>query len=456
MKGLSWTVADADKNALVVGRDDELHLHSDAAACVQEIDYHDASGKDGKATFKPDGETGILATLPLKDAQPGAVLLSVKQYGQADAKTLNVASFAEAGKYDGFTIHAGDRAGVLSGTRLDEVASLELQGAHLLPGKLTRNGNADALELQVPDPAAAGDGKALPDAPETPVTSLPAGTRSVANVALKDGRIVPVPVSVNAPRPSVTLINKNVQLAATAQPAPEIAMKLGAPDELPLDGKLTFALKSQAPANFGKGEAIEIATADGLASVTFSLASGQLVLQDAKTAIATLDPAKSFGASAFGPLHLRPILEDGTAGDWVPVATLVRLPALQGYSCPADATQSCTLSGSSLFLLDSVSADPSFAKPVPVPDGFGATTLDVPRATNGQLFVKLRDDPAVVNTVTVDAPNAHAAARRVHHAPAIAVPSASGEGTPGSAGSAAAGATAAAPSSTSIRVGGTR
>ncbi len=448
--GTEWTLADADKNALVVGRDDELHLRSDAAACVDQVNFRDAAGKDQKAAWKLDGADGIVATLPLKDAQPGAMMLSIKQFGMDKPRTLGVSSFAEAGKYDAFTLHAGDRNGVLTGTRLDGVASLELQGVKFAPGKLTRTGSTDALELAVAPDTGKNAGAGAPGSQTAgkqevaggagTITSLSAGAKSIAQVTLKDGRVVAVPAAVDAARPSIAVINKSVQLAAVAQPAPPIAMKLGAPDELPLDGKLTFAIKSQTPAAFSKGESIEIATKDGLSSVTFSLASGQMVLQDAKTAIATLDPAKSFGASAFGPLQLRPIQADGTAGDWQPLATLVRLPALESYSCGAEtaanalpnagqnaapgAAQSppaggCTLSGNSLFLLDSVAADSQFLKPVMVPDGFAASTLEVPRASNGQLFMKLRDDPAVVNTVSVEAPNAHAANRRVHRIQAI-------------------------------------
>ena len=447
--GSDWTLADADKNALVVGRDDELHLRSDAAACVDQVNFRDASGKDQKAAWKLDGPDGIVATLPLKDAQPGAMMLSIKQFGIDKPKTVGVSSFAEAGKYDAFTLHAGDRRGVLTGTRLDGVASLELRGVKFAPGKLTRNGNTDALELGAPEPASnAGASAPAASADGKPggkqevasgsgsITSLSAGAKSIAQVTLKDGRVVPVPATVDAARPAVALINKSVQLAAVPQPAPPVAMKLGAPDELPLDGKLTFAIKSQMPATFSKGESIEIATRDGLSSVTFSMASGQLVLQDAKTAIATLDPAKSFGASSFGPLQLRPILADGTAGDWQPLATLVRLPSLESYSCAPDAAAApvpatapapgappaaaqaptsgaCTLGGNALFLLDSVAAEAQFLKPVMVPDGFAANTLEVPRASNGQLFVKLRDDPSVVNTISVGAPNAHAANRRM-------------------------------------------
>ena len=433
--GTQWTLADADKTALVVGRDDELHLRSDAAACVEQVSFRDAGGQMKKATWKLDGPDGIVATLPLKDAQPGAMMVSIQQFGLPAPRTLGVSSFAEAGKYSAFTLHAGDPRGVLTGTRLDGVASLDLRGVKFTPGKLTRNGNTDSLELAAAAPASGAA------ASKAAVTSLSAGVRSIAQVTLKDGRVVPVAATVEAARPSVALINKSVQLAPAPQPAPPIAMQLGAPDELPLDGKLTFAIKSQMPATFSKGESIEIATVDGLSSVTFSLASGQLVLQDTKTAIATLDPAKSFGASAFGPLQLRPILADGTTGNWLPLATLVRLPTLQSYSCPPpdaaqnpgtgpvqSAGQACTLAGGSLFLLDSVAADSQFQKPVMVPDGFAASSLEVPRASNGQLYAKLRDDPSVVNTVSVEMPSTHATNHRPHRVQAM--PQATPQATP--------------------------
>ncbi len=419
--GGDWTVAGEDKDALVVGRTDELHLRSDAAACVEGVSFRDASGQEQKAAWKPDGADAIVATLPLKDAQPGALVLSIRQYGVKDPKTLNIPSFAEAGKYDVFTMHSGDRGGVLTGSRLDEVASLELRGARFAPGKLTRSGTTDALEMALPSTGPPAGGSISSPAGSA-IADFKAGTKTAAQITLKDGRIVAVPVTVAAPRPSVALLDKNVQLAPAPVTALAVTLKLGAPDELPLDGKLVFAIKSQSPASFARDESIEIATEDGLFSATFSLASGQLVLQDAKTAIGTLDPAKSFGPSAFGPLRLRPVLADGTAGDWVPLATLVRLPSFANYSCPPDAAQSCTLAGSSLFLLDSVAADAQFSKAVTVPDGFAASTLEVPRASNGELFAKLRDDPSVVNTVSIAAPDTHAANRRNRRSPADTSP----------------------------------
>jgi hypothetical protein len=61
----------------------------------------------------------------------------------------------------------------------------------------------------------------------------------------------------------------------------------------------------------------------------------------------------------------------------------------------------CKLSGSNLYLVNSVSNDPQFDHPVQVPDGFPGYALPVPHPTNGQLYVKLRDDPSVINPATV-------------------------------------------------------
>jgi len=60
------------------------------------------------------------------------------------------------------------------------------------------------------------------------------------------------------------------------------------------------------------------------------------------------------------------------------------------------------LEGAGLFLLDSVSSDAAFTHPVQVPDGFPGSELSVPHPEgSGGLYIKLRDDPAVVNVVTL-------------------------------------------------------
>jgi hypothetical protein len=127
-----------------------------------------------------------------------------------------------------------------------------------------------------------------------------------------------------------------------------------------------------------------------------------LTLQDAQTALATLDPAKAFGGSAFGPLQFRVVTDNGVKGDWQPLATLVRLPRFQSLQCSEDASEACTLKGSDLFLVDAIAQNQQFVNPVQVPDGFPGRVLPVPHPQGGgELYVKLRDDPSAVNVVTL-------------------------------------------------------
>jgi hypothetical protein len=423
--GTRWGVANADANALVVGREDELHLTSPSAACVDDVKFRDASGKEATAAWKLTKPDEITAKLPLKDAQPGEVTIEIAQAGsESGAQSgslagsgsptlLKVVSFSEAGKLESFSMHAGDPAGTLKGTRLDEVAKLMLDGRAFTPEKLTRTGSSDELTLALQP---GSDGKsATAQAQKAPsgllVSDRPgaAMTLPTAVVTLKDGRHLDVAATIMVPRPQVTLLNKSVQLPAS--PPQGLRIQLAGEDELPLDGKLTFALKSQSPAIFARGESIEIATADGMSSVTLKLSSADLVLQDAKTAIATLDPMKSFGNSAFGVLQLRPVSADGSTGDWQKLATLVRLPTLTTLTCPPDVNAPCELAGSSLFLIDSVAADAQFTRSMTVPDGFAGSTLEVPHTTGSDLYLKLRDNPTVVNTVELQLPGPSKQAR---------------------------------------------
>jgi hypothetical protein len=130
--------------------------------------------------------------------------------------------------------------------------------------------------------------------------------------------------------------------------------------------------------------------------VTLSFSNGGAMLENARVAVVTLNPAKAFGGSAFGPLQFR-VSAKGVSGDWLPLANLVRLPTLKELKCPATAELACKLSGSNLFLIDSVSNDPQFAQSVKVPDGFLGSALPVPHPKTGSLYVKLRDDPSVIN-----------------------------------------------------------
>jgi hypothetical protein len=73
--------------------------------------------------------------------------LLVKQYGVEAPDKIALTALAEAGRIDGLTLYAGDASGTLSGTRLDLVASMTIDGAAFKPGDVVRADKADRLAL---------------------------------------------------------------------------------------------------------------------------------------------------------------------------------------------------------------------------------------------------------------------------------------------------------------------
>ena len=369
-----WSVAAADKGALIVGRDDTLRLQSICAVCAEKISLTLPDGREVKASWKVSGTNELEVAVPLKDSGTGPVTVSVKQFGQSQPEALKLQAYSEAAKLDEFSISAGDKQGVLEGTRLDEVNSFELNGIHFSPAKLTRVERKDVLYLAAPEAGA--------------TEKFQTNENLVARVALKDGRVLDLQTKVQPPRPRVSLVSKSIQAGATAS-----GIKLGDQDLLPQDGKITFFLKSELPEKFSRNQKIEVASEDESFRATLDVQAGTLVMQDAATVMAVLEPLKAFGASAFGPLRFRAISEDERRGDWIPLAKLVRLPALKEIRCPDSPDQQCRLSGNGLFLVESVASDQQFTRNAQVPAGFAESSLNVPRPNGTLLYLKLRDDP---------------------------------------------------------------
>ena len=446
----NWIVPPADTNSLIVGRDDDLHLQGDAAQCIASVAIRDANGTQSKAVFKVVKPDEIEIKVPLTNMSAGNLSLLVQQVGMQKPDEVVLHTYAQAGHLDDLSFHAGDSAGTLTGTRLDEVAGLDLNGVHFTPGELSHADDKDALKLNAADPISA--------------KALTVTAKTSARVTLKDGRILTLPTSVQTARPQISLMSKSVETDAALANS---NVHLASPDELPMGGRVSFFLKTIVPASFPRTEKIEVAAADGSFHTLMDLNDGSLLLQDATTMLGTLDLLKSFGPSAFGALQLRAVDATGARSDWQPLGTLVRLPVLSSVHCPkasrpstappaapddssaasgekgssasspsaasaqagaaasaqpggagaasvaapkvagetptTDSDAQCTLTGSSLFLIDSVGSDAQFAHSISVPDGFNGTTLSVPRPLNGQLFFRLRDDASVANTFTVPA-----------------------------------------------------
>ncbi|VVT21773.1 conserved exported hypothetical protein [Sphingomonas aurantiaca] len=366
-----WQMVDTDPESLVVGRDNAVALSGPTPSCVESVTLVGAAGDVPLAWTSTGDRIGL--TLPLAKATPGKLALLVKQYGVEAPERIALTALAEAGRIDGFTVHAGDASGTLAGTRLDLVASMSVDGVTFKPGDVVRADKTDRLAL-VADTA----------------PPFAAGQAKTALVTLSDGRKRSVKFAVAAARPKATLIAKS----AVSPPASGLPVVLAGDTAIAQDARLTFSVRAEGT-RFSPGDSIEIATADG--TMTTSVTSGRgLTVQDNRIAVASVEPGKALGVSAHGPLVWR-LVQGDVAGDWVPLTTLVRVPVLAGVTC----NTVCMLAGSDLFLIDSVAASSGFAGAVRVSEGYTGGTLAVPQPAGGTLFLRLRDDPAVTATVAV-------------------------------------------------------
>jgi len=407
-----WTVPATDQNALITGREDTLHLQGASTLCVEDVRAAFAQEQDRhadlKLTWKSPKPELLDIAVPLKDAEPGTVTIAVHQYGLPKPEELHLKAYAEAAAIEHLSLSAGDKVAVLKGKRLDEVDSADLAGITFIPSALNRVQDFDQLEM-----AATGL-----------TSTLQPGNNYSAKVVLRDGRSLHVPASVSAARPQIDLLSKGVQHDESGDSA-TASVRLGSvanpanPDDLPLQRRLVFFLRSRVPAAFPRTEKVELAAVDGSFETTLTLADGSLMLEDSHTAVATIDPLARFGASAFGPIQLRAVSANGVTGDWVPLGTLVRMPGFSpanALRCPRNPAKPCLLTGTNLFLITAVGATPDMANAVDVPAEFSGTALTVPNvprtgasvatasSANSQtatLYLRLRDDPQTVQTLSL-------------------------------------------------------
>jgi len=401
-----WKLAAADQSALVVGREDTLHFEGQDSLCVDKVEEQIGSAPPAKLIWKSPSPETMEVTLPMKEALPGPVTVSIYQYSVEKPQSIAMIAFADAASLDRLTLSAGGPEARLIGTRLDEVAKAEVDGIAFTPSTLSRVEDHDQLLMKA----------------ATSTARLEPERHYVSRVELKDGRQLRTPVTVEPPRPQVALLNKGVQEDASATPSP---VRLGSQDDLPIEGRLVFFLKSTVPSKFPRNEKVELAAADGSFQTQLSLADGSLLLEDARTAMGSVEPLTRFGASAFGPIRVRVISADGATGDWLPLGTLVRLPSFKELRCPRALARPCTLTGANLFLTDSVAATPDFGNPTEVPADFTGTQLTVPHPLNGVLYLKVRDDPVTVQTLTLPITlqtNAESKAAAVQAQPANSAP----------------------------------
>jgi len=420
--GREWKVT--EDGWLIAGKHGEVQLTSTGAACIQDISLETASGDSTKQTWKPSEEPNrVQVSIAVPSHAPGAMHLAIRQYGDSKPDSLPLVAYGEAAKIEAVHLHAGDDYATLTGSGLAQVRQLEVGGVTFQPAKQGSDGQEMRVLASAGAHAAFAHGAAL-----------------TAHITLEDGRNLPVAVKVEPPRPSLSLISR-VDVPGTNGGDAPFAIKLSSENDLLVSDSLMFSVKADQP--FPRKGVIELASQDGSmhAKLTLDAASTEakpsLVLQDPKTLVATVQPLKLFGPSAFGPVRFRAVAPDGTAGDWIPLVTLVRLPSITGLTCPkvetkseaapvaeaapatesapaapgsvpaaalaATAPASCTLTGSNLYLIDSISVTESDPQPMKVPEGFVGTTLSVPAPVGAVYYIRLRDDPAVVNSLSLPA-----------------------------------------------------
>lgn len=378
-----WTVPATDQSALIVGRQDTLHLDGGSSVCVEKVEKAAATGAASKLVWKAPKPGTLEVAMPMKDASPGTVTVEIDQYGLSKPDKVSLEAYAEAASLKSLTLSSGDANAMLAGTRLDEVEKATVNGIVFAPAGLARVEDTDELKMKTGDSTA----------------GLENGKAYEAAVKLRDGRQLKAPVTVEPPRPQVALLSKGVQDQASDPPSP---VHLGSTDDLPVHGRLVFFFKSRTPTAFPRSEKVEVSAEDDSFHTDLSVSDGSLMLEDSQTALGVVEPLRKFGTSAFGPLKARAMSADGAAGDWVPLGTLVREPNFGQLRCPRAQAKPCMLNGDNLFLASAISATADFDNAVDVPQEFTGTQLTVPHPANGGvLYLKLRDDPATVQTLTL-------------------------------------------------------
>jgi hypothetical protein len=435
--GQGWRIVtghDAPENPelLIAGKPNLLAITATGTACVESISLEPGNAKlDWKLAAPPAPPKNPVAleappasapvipkvepidlTLNLQHSTtPGEIRLAIEQFGEKAPDQLGTKTFAEPAKLESLHLHTGDLTAVLTGNSLDQVKDVTLQVEHkelmFTPASATDTPDASRNTLLI----------ALP--PNAKAPNLKPNDSIEAEVHLQDGRTLKISTIVLPARPEVRVLSRRINLPT---PSP---IQLASEQDLPLGAQLTFFLKSRE--KFARNEQIEIMQveppskdpADAPLKTTLSIGAGTLVLEDNHSILATFDPLKTFGPSTFGQFHLRAVAADGTHGEWMPLATIVRLPTLSELRCATGATnataaaaklQPCQLSGSALYLIDAIAATPDFSNASQVPEGFVDSTLTIPHPEMAPkiaagaavtFYIRLRDDPGATDAVTL-------------------------------------------------------
>lgn len=381
--GNGWKFIGEDPQ-IIAGQQNHLTITANGTACLQSVtmDGYDARATpvEWKAAPKPDQ---IDVTVMLHSADPSKLQFAVHQFGATEPNVLNAQTFSKLSQLSALDLHAHDTVATLKGSDLSAVERVTVGNLIFEPKPA----------LSTVNDKVSADGLLLTLTKGDTADQLKAGNHLNAHVSLKDGRTLDLPFTVAASRPELSILNKNFEWNTPS------AIQLGNKGDVPLESHLTVSLRLNAP--FSRSNLIEVATTDGASDAKLSLQDASLILQDSRTVLARLDLLKSFGSSAFGELRLRLVDASGVTSDWLPFGVLVRLPKLQEVHCPTDITTPCTLVGNELFLVSAFATDMAFNTSTTVPEGFVQTSIPISHPTGTSFYLKLRDDPGTIDTVTL-------------------------------------------------------
>jgi hypothetical protein len=376
--GSNWRLADA--NALSAGKDGQITLQGSDTACVSQMTLKSPDGSSAPITFASiaDEPNAISLKIPLQGKKPGLYSLVLQQYGTAMRRTLPVTVYSGDTQLDKVLISLNGDTATLFGKGLGNVLSMKVGSQVFSPE--TQTGDLGSIDLHS-------------------VRSEKKPDTDSALVSLKDGRVIEVPAAAEDP----STILKLVSLQPFARPHDgELEVSLGSQQDIPLRATLHFVVQSVGV--FPLSQSIEIATADGAMHAMLNFHSESLILQDERTVVGSVDLYNAFGESAFGELRLRAVQGDGTAGSWVTLGKLVRLPHIKSVRCIDFDAPTCVIEGSDLFLSAAFSSTESFESQASVPTGFDEPTFVMSMPASGRwttLYMRLRDDPQVTATIRI-------------------------------------------------------
>jgi hypothetical protein len=129
----NWKLAEGEQAALVVGRQDTIHVQAASVSCVEQLALQDPSGKQQKVEWKAVKPDEIEVRLPLQGVSPGDVTLLISQFGDPQPQRLALRAFAEAGHAESFGAAPVTTPGCSVGPAWTKSRASHRQGCSSLP-----------------------------------------------------------------------------------------------------------------------------------------------------------------------------------------------------------------------------------------------------------------------------------------------------------------------------------